>query len=283
MQKELDLLERICEITANSVSPEEFEEMWGCTIDDHVADMMDRIHRLEGKDSSPANGPKPAKANSAAAATISAAEKMEKLIENNSRKENDDNEGKFLIGPTGKQKVVFKLEKPESVKMVDFKRTVRNITVRMLGGVGRGTVMVKKGNKNVCTVFKPAPQRRDQTREVYAKELVRRIAAMQKGAEMHESLQKMILAPFLVTNEGLEQMGQMNYAKPGYDRYGRVVKGKKPMKGINPIKGGGLNPSTVKEVRMEFDESVPGRPVAIVSVDSNFLPNDCNKKRRKKN
>ena len=129
----------------------------------------------------------------------------------------------------------------------------------MLGGVGRGTVMVKKGNKNVCTVFKPAPQRRDQTREVYAKELVRRIAAMQKGAEMHESLQKMILAPFLVTNEGLEQMGQMNYAKPG------------------------LNPSTVKEVRMEFDESVPGRPVAIVSVDSNFLPNDCNKKRRKKN
>lgn len=43
----MDLLERIDEITANSVTPEEFKQTWGYTIDEHVADMMDRIHQLE--------------------------------------------------------------------------------------------------------------------------------------------------------------------------------------------------------------------------------------------
>lgn len=283
MQKELDLLERICEITANSVTPEEFEEMWGYTVDEHVDDMMDRIHKLEGKDSSPANGQRPAKANCAASAPASAAEKLEKLNENNSKKENDDEEGKFLIGPTGKKKVVFKMEKPESVKMVDFKRSVRNITVMMLGGMGRKTVMVKKGKKSVCTIFKPAPQKRDPMKEMDAHELVRRVAALQKGFDKHESSRKMIFAPFQMTSEEPERGDQVYGAKPGYDRKGCVTKGKKLMKGVKPAKGGGLTHPTVKEVRMEFDESVPGRPVAIVSVDRNAVPNGGIKKRRKKN
>lgn len=50
MANEMGLLERIAEITANSVSPEEFKKTWGYTIDEHVEDMMDRIHQLEGKD-----------------------------------------------------------------------------------------------------------------------------------------------------------------------------------------------------------------------------------------
>ena len=45
----MDLLERIDEITANSVTPEEFKQTWGYTIDEHVKDMMNRIHQLEGK------------------------------------------------------------------------------------------------------------------------------------------------------------------------------------------------------------------------------------------
>lgn len=51
MAKKMGLLERIAEITANSVTPEEFKETWGYTIDEHVEDMMDRIHQLEGKKS----------------------------------------------------------------------------------------------------------------------------------------------------------------------------------------------------------------------------------------
>ena len=46
----MDLLERIIEVTANSVTPEEFKETWGYSIDEHVADMMDRIRELEGKE-----------------------------------------------------------------------------------------------------------------------------------------------------------------------------------------------------------------------------------------
>ena len=49
----MDLLERIDEITANSVTPEEFKETWGYTVDEHVADMMGRIHQLEGRKYTP--------------------------------------------------------------------------------------------------------------------------------------------------------------------------------------------------------------------------------------
>lgn len=45
----MDLLERIDEITANSVTPEEFKQTWGYTIDEYVKDMMNRIHQLEGR------------------------------------------------------------------------------------------------------------------------------------------------------------------------------------------------------------------------------------------
>ena len=43
----MDLLEKIVEITANSVTPEEFKETWGYTLDEHVENMMDRVHELE--------------------------------------------------------------------------------------------------------------------------------------------------------------------------------------------------------------------------------------------
>ena len=49
MRKKMDLLDKMVEVTANSVTPEEFKETWGYSIDEHVGDMMDRIHKLEGK------------------------------------------------------------------------------------------------------------------------------------------------------------------------------------------------------------------------------------------
>ena len=49
MQNGMKLIEKINEITANSVTPEEFKKATGYSIDEHVANMMDRIHRLEGK------------------------------------------------------------------------------------------------------------------------------------------------------------------------------------------------------------------------------------------
>lgn len=49
MEKKKDLIERIIEVTANSVTPEEFKKTWGYSIDEHVEDMMDRIRKLEGK------------------------------------------------------------------------------------------------------------------------------------------------------------------------------------------------------------------------------------------
>lgn len=49
MQNGMKLIEKINEITANSVTPEEFKKATGHSIDEHVANMMDRIHRLEGK------------------------------------------------------------------------------------------------------------------------------------------------------------------------------------------------------------------------------------------
>lgn len=50
MAKKMDLLDRIDEVTANSVTREEFKETWGYSMEEHVADMMDRIHRLEASD-----------------------------------------------------------------------------------------------------------------------------------------------------------------------------------------------------------------------------------------
>ena len=44
----MDLRDKINEITANSVTPEEFKKATGYSIDEHVAKMMDRIHELEG-------------------------------------------------------------------------------------------------------------------------------------------------------------------------------------------------------------------------------------------
>ena len=50
MVKTKDLLDRIDEVRANSVTPEKFKETWGYSLEEHVDDMMDFIHELEAKE-----------------------------------------------------------------------------------------------------------------------------------------------------------------------------------------------------------------------------------------
>lgn len=50
MDKTKDLLDRIDEVRAKSVTPEKFKETWGYSLEEHVDDMMDFIHELEAKE-----------------------------------------------------------------------------------------------------------------------------------------------------------------------------------------------------------------------------------------
>lgn len=50
MVKTKDLLDRIDEVRANTVTPEKFKETWGYSLEEHVDDMMDFIHELEAKE-----------------------------------------------------------------------------------------------------------------------------------------------------------------------------------------------------------------------------------------
>lgn len=50
MAKIKDLLDRIDEVRANSVTPEMFKEAWGYSLEEHIDNMMDFIHELEVKE-----------------------------------------------------------------------------------------------------------------------------------------------------------------------------------------------------------------------------------------
>ena len=43
MAKKVDLLDRIDELHANSVTPEEFEKEWGISIEEHLRQMMEFV------------------------------------------------------------------------------------------------------------------------------------------------------------------------------------------------------------------------------------------------
>lgn len=42
-----ELLDRIDEVRANSVSPEKFEKMWGYSIDEYLDKMMAKVEELD--------------------------------------------------------------------------------------------------------------------------------------------------------------------------------------------------------------------------------------------
>lgn len=49
MAKKETLINRLDTIRANSVSPEEFKDTWGVSLDEHVKEMMDYMHEAEVK------------------------------------------------------------------------------------------------------------------------------------------------------------------------------------------------------------------------------------------
>lgn len=46
----MNLLEKIDELRAQSVTPEKFEKMWGYTIDEYLDKMMAIVERLDAED-----------------------------------------------------------------------------------------------------------------------------------------------------------------------------------------------------------------------------------------
>lgn len=46
----MNLLEKIDELRAQSVTPEKFEKMWGYTIDEYVDKMMALVEQLDAED-----------------------------------------------------------------------------------------------------------------------------------------------------------------------------------------------------------------------------------------
>lgn len=44
-----DLLDRIDEVRANSVTPEKFEKMWGYTIDEYLDKMMAKVAEIDAQ------------------------------------------------------------------------------------------------------------------------------------------------------------------------------------------------------------------------------------------
>ena len=49
MAKKMKLLERIDEVTASSITPEEYEKIWGVSLEEQVDAMMEKIHELESE------------------------------------------------------------------------------------------------------------------------------------------------------------------------------------------------------------------------------------------
>ena len=50
MRQKVDLIDRIDEVRANSVTPEQFKKRWGYSLEDHGKRMMDFIHKLEAEE-----------------------------------------------------------------------------------------------------------------------------------------------------------------------------------------------------------------------------------------
>lgn len=46
----MDLLDRIDEVRANSVTPEKFEKMWGYSIDEYLDKMMAQVEQIDAAD-----------------------------------------------------------------------------------------------------------------------------------------------------------------------------------------------------------------------------------------
>lgn len=244
----MNLIDRIDEIKANSVTPEKFEEVWGRNLDEFMEELMDyaaqciidnRSDNNDDNHSAQTETPlQPAAAKAVAAAAEGEIKKMPEA-----RQKSADDEGKYLIGTTGangSKKLIIKVEKPDNMEMGDFRRYLSQLTRSLLKSRGKNSVALKQKQKKkgAKAFFKSSNVRLNDFTIRTQRELKRQIAA-QIGGGMTEP-----------------QTGG-HAAEPSPYRVAAQVK-----------KGIGFDVAAAQGVKLKIEQSAAGRPVAIVKVDA---------------
>ena len=244
----MNLIDRIDEIKANSVTPEKFEEVWGRNLDEFMDELMDYaaqciIDNRSGNndDGHSAQSETPLQPAAAKAVAAAAEGEMKKMPE--ARQKSDDDEGKYLIGTTGangSKKLIIKVEKPENMEMGDFRRYFTKLTRSLLKSRGRNSVAQKQKQKKkgVKALFKSSNVRMNDFAIKTQRELKRQIAA-QIGGGMT-----------------VPQTGG-HATEPSPYRVAAQAK-----------KGFGFDVAATQGVKLKIGQSAAGRPVAILKVDT---------------
>lgn len=244
----MNLIDRIDEIKANSVTPEKFEEVWGRNLEEFMDELMDyaaqciidnRSDNNDDNHSAQTETPlQPAAAKAVAAAAEGEIKKMPEA-----RQRPADDEGKYLIGTTGAKgakKLIIKVEKPDNMEMGDFRRYLSQLTKSLLKSRGKSSVAQKQKQKKkgAKALFRSSNVRMNDFTIRTQRELKRQIAAQIGGG---------VKAP---------QTGG-HAAEPSPYKVAAQVK-----------KGIGFDVAAVQGVKLKIEQSAAGRPVAIVKVDT---------------
>lgn len=240
----MNIIDRIDEIKANSVTPEKFEEVWGRNLDEFMEELMDYAaqciidNRLNNDDNHSDQAEpllQPAAAKVAAAAVEGEIKKMTEA-----RRKSGDEEGKYLIGATGMKKFVIRVEKPDNVGMGDFARLLSQLAKGLAKSRGWNSVakrqkQKKKGSK---ALFKSSNVSVDDLSAKTQRELKRQIAAQMGG---------LVTAP------------QTGGHAAEWSTYRVAAQTKK---------GIGFDVAATQGVKLRIEQPVAGRPVAIVKVNT---------------
>lgn len=241
----MNIIDRIDEIKANSVTPEKFEEVWGRNLDEFMEELIDYAAQciIDNRSNNYVNNHsdqaepllQPAAARAAAAAVEGEIMKMPEV-----RHKSGDEEGKYLIGATGMKKFIIRVEKPDNVGMGDFARLLSQLTKSLAkrrdwNSAAKRQKQKKKGSK---ALFKSSNVSVDDLSAKTQRELKRQIAAQIGG---------LVTAP---------QTGGHAAERPTY----RVA--------ARTNKGIGFDVAATQGVKLRIEQPAAGRPVAIVKVNT---------------
>lgn len=240
----MNIIDRIDEIKANSVTPEKFEEVWGRNLDEFMEELMDYaaqciIDNRSNNDDNHSDQAEPLLQPAAAKVAAAAVEgEIKKMTE--ARRKSGDEDGKYLIGATGMKKFVIRVEKPDNVGMGDFARLLSQLAKGLAKSRGWNSAakrqkQKKKGSK---ALFKSSNVSVDDLPAKTQRELKRQIAAQIGG---------LVTAP---------QTGGHAAERPTY----RVAAQTK--------KGIGFDVAATQGVKLRIEQPAAGRPVAIVKVNT---------------
>lgn len=240
----MNIIDRIDEIKANSVTPEKFEEVWGRNLDEFMEELMDYaaqciIDNRSNNDDNNSDQAEPLLQPAAAKVAAAAVEgEIKKMTE--ARRKSGDEEGKYLIGATGMKKFVIRVEKPDNVGMGDFARLLSQLAKGLTKSRGWNSVakrqkQKKKGSK---ALFKSSNVSVDDLSAKTQRELKRQIAAQMGG---------LVTAP---------QTGGHAAERPTYSVAAQTKKG------IS------FDVAATQGVKLRIEQPAAGRPVAIVKVNT---------------